>query len=128
MQLIPLALVAVAALIAAWLIWAFITWAVADDGNWFGKPEPGRVTFKQVLVNSLYDVRDLLGLKQIWAWLVRIWRYCGEALGSLLLTLDAYIIATPELKAAVSGTPYGLAVLLAVNFFAFISTRQSAAP
>jgi hypothetical protein len=127
MQVIPLALVAVAALLAVWLVWAFITWATADDGKWFGKPAEGRVTFKQVLIDSLYDVRDLLGLKQIWAWLVKVWRHCGETLGSLLLTLDAYIVATPELKAAVTATPYGLAVILLINFFAFIATRKASA-
>ena len=105
----------------------FITWFTADNGPTFGPSPEGmaRVTFKQVLLNLLTDARDLLGLRQIWAWAVTSWRYCGETLGALLLTLDAYVTATPELKAAVMGTPYGLPVLLAVNFFAFIATRQA---
>lgn len=123
MQTIPL--IIAAAVLGLWLAWAFITWATADDGDWFGKPAPGRVTFKQVLVNSLYDMRDLLGLKQIWAWLVGVWRYCGETLGALLLTFNAYLIATPELKAVLTATPYGLGIWLLINFFAFIAARQA---
>jgi hypothetical protein len=125
MDLILIALCAPLALIAVWLLWAFVTWATADDGAWFGKPAEGRVTFKQVLINSLIDVRDLLGLRQIWAWAVKVWRYCGETLGSLILTFNAYIVATPDLKAVLTSTPYGLAIWLAINFFAFITVRNA---
>lgn len=123
MSPILLALCAPLILVAVWLVWAFLTWATADDGDWFGKPAADRVTFKQVLINSLIDVRDLLGLRQLWAWGVKVWRYCGETLGGLILTFNAYIVATPDLKAVLTATPYGLAIWLAINFFAFITVR-----
>ncbi len=114
--------VAVGVAVACWL---GLTWYHADDEPVFGPRSDRRVTFRDVLIGALRDVRDLFGLDKVWAWAVRTYEFCGAQLGALLLTLDAYIAATPELKQVVMATPYGLPILLAVNFFAFIATRRA---
>lgn len=142
-KVIPFLIVAVAAalVVAVFIIfgpvwaalagvaaWISLTWYFADPTPIFGAgDDPQRVTFKQVLLNLARDVRDLLALDKIWAWLVSVWNYLGAQLGAAILVLDAFIAVTPDVKNAITASPHGLWLLLIFNFVAFINRRKAQA-
>lgn len=114
----------IAAALLVLIVWPALTWFFADDQPIFGPAKPGRVTFKAVLQGIARDVRDLFKpwLDQV----AKAWAFIGQSFGAALLTLDGYIASTPELKAAVLQSPYGLHAIIAVNFLAFIISRRPA--
>jgi hypothetical protein len=98
--------------IAAAIAWLVLTWYHADNGPVFGPDGPERVTFKAVLAGAINDARELFE---------RVTNL--TAVG--LLGLDAVIIQTPEIKAAVLSTPYGIAAVIALNLFTRLTPRRS---
>lgn len=105
-------------LIAAGLLgWLVATW-------WF---TPNHVTFKDVLQNVCKDARDIC--KPALDFVQRLWWFFGPRITNLVsvsvVSLDAYIVQTPELKAAIMQTPWGLAVLFGINLAATISPRHA---
>lgn len=118
--------VAAAVVFAAWLA---LTWYFADDEPALGPGSSQRVTFKRVLQGVARDVADLFSpftnfvtrhAQAQWAfWGPRITNTVGIA----VVSLDAYIVQTPELKYAVMQSPYGLAALVGLNLAASLSPR-----
>lgn len=102
---------------AALIAWPVLTWRFT----------PNHVTFKDVLQGVCKDVRDLF--RPATDLIVRVWWFFGPRVTNLvavsLVTLDAYIVQTPELKMAIMQTPYGLAVLCAINLAATISPKHA---
>ena len=101
----------VLALIFAGVAWLVFTWYFADDEPLFGGSSENRVTFKQVLAGAITDARELFD---------RVTNMVGVA----LISLDAVIVSTPELKAAVLASPYGLPAILALNLVAAMTPRR----
>lgn len=124
MILILQTLAALGLICIAWLI---ATWYCADPGKVLGPPQHGRVTFKMVLQGAFRDLADLAApvVRQAQAF----WVWSGQTIGVAVISLDAYVVQTPELKAAILATPFGLAALLALNLataFARVSQTRAA--
>lgn len=102
---------------AGLLGWLVATW-------WF---TPNHVTFKDVLQGVCKDVRDLF--RPLSDLIQRMWWFFGPRVTNLVsvsvVSLDAYIVQTPELKTAIMATPYGLAALFAINLAATISPKHA---
>lgn len=120
--ILPLAIVAVVLL--AWLI---ATWYHADDHSVFAAPKPGRVTFKQVVQNALRDARETAA--PFFGWCRRLWLFWGPRLtntvAAAVLALDGLIASTPDIKAAIMHSPYGLFVMLGVNLLVTLAPRTA---
>ena len=123
-------LLAFPAIFVAWLV---LTWYFADDEPALGPGTSQRVTFKRVLQGVLRDVSELFApftnfvsrhAQAQWAfWGPRVTNTVGIA----VVSLDAYVVQTPELKYAVMNSPYGLAALVALNLAASLSPRGAPA-
>lgn len=109
-------------IILALLILAIVAWIVL---TWWNTPDS--VTFKAVVQNALRDVRDIcapaLRLGK------RIWWFFGPRVTNLVavsvVSVDAYIVQTPDLKDAIMQTQWGLAVLVALNLAATLSPKNA---
>ena len=103
-------LILLLAAIGAGALWLIATWYFADNEPVLGPASDKRVTFRQVLINAIEDARALFD---------RLTNTVAVA----LVSLNAVVLATPEIKSALLASPWGLAALLGLNLFAAVSPR-----
>lgn len=124
MNLILILLVVGFFLVLGWLV---ATWYHADDHPVLAPAKEGRVTFKAVVQNALRDVRETAA--PFFGWARRLWLFWGprvtNTVGVAILSLDGLIASTPELKAAIMASPYGLPIILGVNLLVTLAPRSA---
>lgn len=95
--------------LAGWLV---ATWYFADDEPLFGRFSAARVTFKHVLANAIADARELFD---------RLTNMTAVA----LVSLNAVVLATPEIKTALLSSSWGLGALIALNLVTALTPRRA---
>lgn len=114
MDLVFYALAALALVIVGWLAL-----------TWWNTPETH--TFKTVVQDALRDAREIVA--PAFGFVRRCWEFAAPRVTNLafnaVAALDLYIVQTPDLKAALLRTDYGLAALCALNLFVVLSPRTA---
>lgn len=106
--LIGLAIVGVVVVVG----WLVATWYYRDNTPVFAPDNtPGRVTFKQVVVDALHDIAALT--RPVW---MRLWLNLQFV---AVIAVDAVALATPQLREALFiDSPIGGAVLVVLTLVA----------
>lgn len=107
MDTVTLILLIVGFALGGWLV---ATWYFANNKQLFAHASEARVTFKRVLANAIADARELFD---------RLTNMTAVA----LVSLNATVLATPEIKTALLGSTWGLGAFIALNLFTAMSPR-----